>query len=187
MDADLALALALHQEEEALVRPGQNAGEVHLSADLLPRERADVQSRQPSQREQQLRQHHLRVPGPNNRSLAELQSRLQGTNRNFTPEDYEMLMELDSFSEPSSASQESQAIVLSQLPVGVVPASAVGIQCSICLEDMVAGEEVATLPCLHIFHDGCVRKWLSTPGASPMCPIDQMKIDFSSSSSSHGY
>ncbi|XP_072960053.1 E3 ubiquitin-protein ligase RHA1B-like [Typha angustifolia] len=42
--------------------------------------------------------------------------------------------------------------------------------CVICLDDLVAGEEVRVLPrCHHTFHKGCIDRWLTAP--SRVCPI----------------
>ena len=34
------------------------------------------------------------------------------------------------------------------------------MDCSVCLEPFVTGDEVKRLPCLHIFHVSCIDKWL---------------------------
>jgi hypothetical protein len=43
--------------------------------------------------------------------------------------------------------------------------------CSICLEEVGAGEELLTLPCLHQYHVSCVRPWLTTQGRHALCPL----------------
>jgi hypothetical protein len=42
-------------------------------------------------------------------------------------------------------------------------------KCSICLEQFKRGERVCELPCKHIFHDDCVREWLSREATCPVC------------------
>jgi hypothetical protein len=42
-------------------------------------------------------------------------------------------------------------------------------KCSICLEQFAKGEKVCELPCKHIFHDACVRKWLQQKASCPVC------------------
>jgi len=65
---------------------------------------------------------------------------------------------------------------LARLPTRVVPegqAGAVGKdECSICVCNYEPGEELRTLPCLHVFHCGCIDKWLTSdmPGARS-CPV----------------
>lgn len=40
-------------------------------------------------------------------------------------------------------------------------------ECSICLEDMLAGEQIARLPCLCIYHLQCIKQWYKV---NPTCP-----------------
>ncbi|KAB2030658.1 hypothetical protein ES319_D05G248400v1 [Gossypium barbadense] len=35
-------------------------------------------------------------------------------------------------------------------------------ECAICLNEFSEGDEVASMPCTHVFHDGCIVKWLKT-------------------------
>ncbi|TYI29143.1 hypothetical protein ES332_A05G296100v1 [Gossypium tomentosum] len=42
-------------------------------------------------------------------------------------------------------------------------------ECVICLEEFVEGEEVASMPCGHGYHDGCIVKWLETNHICPLC------------------
>ena len=46
--------------------------------------------------------------------------------------------------------------------------SGVGEACAICLEDYEDGEKLRTLPCLHMFHIGCIEQWLTS--RRPLCP-----------------
>lgn len=41
--------------------------------------------------------------------------------------------------------------------------------CCICLEDFGAKEVVTRLPCVHLYHAACVKKWLRTCGSCPQC------------------
>jgi len=102
---------------------------------------------------------------------------LQMTNRDFTADDYEMLLELDTDDQATRDAKQLHAeTLLSRLPVSTVAEGAAGTQCSICLEDMTTGEEVRTLPCLHIFHRTCIDRWLISC-TDLRCPIDQVEID----------
>lgn len=43
--------------------------------------------------------------------------------------------------------------------------------CSICIEGYQSGEEVSSLPCLHIFHRDCINKWLRQCNSCPICKL----------------
>jgi len=42
-------------------------------------------------------------------------------------------------------------------------------KCLICLDDFSDGDEIKTLPCLHIYHQACVERWLHTDNSCPVC------------------
>jgi len=42
-------------------------------------------------------------------------------------------------------------------------------ECSVCMDDVVLGEEVVVLPCSHWFHEVCVKVWLSEHNTCPIC------------------
>lgn len=52
-----------------------------------------------------------------------------------------------------------------------------GGECVICLEDWAVGEMATQMPCKHIFHGGCIEKWLKIHGSCPLCrykmPVDE--------------
>ena len=43
--------------------------------------------------------------------------------------------------------------------------------CPICKELYIIGEEICTLPCLHTFHDNCVKRWLRQSNNCPICKV----------------
>lgn len=43
------------------------------------------------------------------------------------------------------------------------------MRCLVCLEDFQAGEELKTLPCRHVYHRGCIGRWLRTDNSCPIC------------------
>ncbi|KAG6468199.1 hypothetical protein ZIOFF_072771 [Zingiber officinale] len=61
------------------------------------------------------------------------------------------------------------------------PASAVAVEglkmvtaekldfCSICLEDLGLAALVLAMPCSHLFHPGCLKKWLERSCSCPLC------------------
>ncbi|CAD5181043.1 unnamed protein product [Musa acuminata subsp. malaccensis] len=42
-------------------------------------------------------------------------------------------------------------------------------KCSICQEDYIDGEEVARLPCEHLYHVACIDQWLRQKNWCPIC------------------
>ncbi|KAL0408673.1 UNVERIFIED_CONTAM: hypothetical protein Sradi_1801700 [Sesamum radiatum] len=44
--------------------------------------------------------------------------------------------------------------------------------CSICLEDLVCGGEGVLMPCSHVFHGDCIKKWLRTSHYCPICRFE---------------
>ncbi|XP_075518454.1 E3 ubiquitin-protein ligase MPSR1-like [Primulina tabacum] len=52
-----------------------------------------------------------------------------------------------------------------------------GEECVICLEEWAVGEMAKEMPCKHIFHGGCIEKWLKMHGSCPVCrykmPVDE--------------
>jgi hypothetical protein len=42
-------------------------------------------------------------------------------------------------------------------------------RCTICIEDFVEGEQVACVPCFHLFHKDCIEKWLKMKNECPIC------------------
>lgn len=42
-------------------------------------------------------------------------------------------------------------------------------ECRICLSTFSEGENVKTLPCLHIYHQSCIDNWLQRKGDCPIC------------------
>ncbi|XP_030644595.1 E3 ubiquitin-protein ligase znrf2-like [Chanos chanos] len=45
-------------------------------------------------------------------------------------------------------------------------------ECSICLDDMVQGDTIARLPCLCIYHKGCIDEWFEVNRSCPEHPLD---------------
>ena len=45
----------------------------------------------------------------------------------------------------------------------------VSLSCSICMEDVEPGAQVAALPCMHSFCADCIFTWLEEKAACPIC------------------
>lgn len=97
----------------------------------------------------------------------------------ITPEDYELLLLLDTYNQRSTLSND----VLKELPILVIGeshedqipiinrANLHGSKCEICIEtwaDMKDGTEVRRLPCGHTFCKDCIDHWLKE--VSTKCP-----------------
>jgi len=84
--------------------------------------------------------------------------------REITPDDYDMLLQLDETIAKHTASKASLATLMS-----VPAASCLGEYCTICLGKFQKGDDVTALSCDHPFHSSCVLKWLSEH--SRRCPV----------------
>ena len=93
-------------------------------------------------------------------------------NREFSPEDYEMLLLLDKQIAP-------KCLTLAQvraLPCKVLEEveSMKENPCMVCLCEFEVHERVRTLGCGHVFHDECVTQWLT--GSSTVCPTCKTSV-----------
>ena len=45
-------------------------------------------------------------------------------------------------------------------------------QCAVCRVELEKGEDTATLPCGHAYHEGCVLAWLERAKSCPVCGVE---------------
>jgi len=45
-------------------------------------------------------------------------------------------------------------------------------QCAVCRVELERGEDAATLPCGHAYHEGCVLAWLERAKSCPVCGVE---------------
>ena len=45
--------------------------------------------------------------------------------------------------------------------------------CSICIQKLIAGDQVTTLECSHVFHGSCISQWVTV---NPSCPLCRSKL-----------
>ncbi|KAG1354097.1 putative RING-H2 finger protein ATL72 [Cocos nucifera] len=79
---------------------------------------------------------------------------------------------------PPAQLEAIAVIVYGDLPASLPSFSAASPEaesCPVCLAEYVAGEEVRVLPrCGHMFHKGCIDRWLLT--SSSLCPICRDRV-----------
>ena len=44
-------------------------------------------------------------------------------------------------------------------------------KCMICLENFCPNEQVTALPCIHLFHTQCIKKWMEKKRECPICKL----------------
>ncbi len=75
---------------------------------------------------------------------------------------------------PPAAAETASRQQIAQLPVFQASAGSSLGTCSICLEDIRAGDTIKALPCLHKFHATEIDEWLRR---SRLCPVCKKSID----------
>ena len=94
------------------------------------------------------------------------------TQRDFSPNDYDLLQQLDVDTNQHRGASEADIF---RLPVHKVASkdklrmNPENRGCSICLEQFNSGDVVRTLPCLHFFHTQCIDTWLRSQATCPVC------------------
>jgi len=79
--------------------------------------------------------------------------------------------------EEADRSNPAQAADIAALPtrtLGIEERLGEQTKCLICLDEFGDGDDIKTLPCLHIYHQKCIERWLGTDNSCPVCktPID---------------
>lgn len=128
--------------------------------------------------------HDVEQPRPAPRRRGNLMQRLASMDRDFTPEDYELLSGLDDAAPGSvaapgrsgKAARSERKLLLDRFPKIILDKSSAGGDCPICLEKMKPRMEARRLPCLHMFHRRCIDRWLLASDR-PRCPVDQGSLD----------
>lgn len=73
--------------------------------------------------------------------------------------------------EEAAAAEETSALL------AAVPAFTLGARapelCVVCREPMLPAERCRRLPCLHLFHQECIDRWLRVKAT---CPLDKMRL-----------
>ncbi|KAJ9141306.1 hypothetical protein P3X46_031854 [Hevea brasiliensis] len=55
-----------------------------------------------------------------------------------------------------------------------------GVTCVVCLEELEEEDDLIELPCSHLYHEGCIVKWLLSSHLCPLCryqmPTEQSRL-----------
>jgi len=100
-------------------------------------------------------------PGPGGRAV-----------RQRTPNVAPLVELLNIVSQERQKASPAQASDIAALPTQKLTcANGLGDQtrCLICLEDFQADECLTTMPCLHLYHQKCIEKWLNASNSCPVC------------------
>lgn len=98
----------------------------------------------------------------------------------YTQEDFERVVsELMEQHQSSTAAPPASEAEINALPRLLLTRAMLGGEggeegtnkgeCSICMDEVTIGVEVATLPCNHWFHMECIRSWLQEHNTCPHC------------------
>ena len=90
--------------------------------------------------------------------------------REVTPEDYELLLQLDDSVTKKALPDERVA----SLETDTATEEHVDDTCGVCMENYVVGETRKILPCGHMFHESCIKTWLTYN--STKCPLDNIDV-----------
>jgi len=120
---------------------------------------------------QRLQRMHVRSWRHFSTSLIPLNLQLTLVDRDFGESDYEMLLALDRDNPNINGASFEQ---IQRLPVHQIAQQSDNKTseksiCSICLENVGAGDIVRTLPCMHQYHANCVDPWLVSNATCPIC------------------
>jgi len=93
-------------------------------------------------------------------------------NRELTPEDYELLLQLDASVKPKTISSS----IVDSFPTRKATASDISKDpCGVCLMEFCEDEDIKSLPCGHVYHAECISKWLTE--RSTKCPLDGVSLE----------
>lgn len=93
-------------------------------------------------------------------------SNLLHMDRDFTEDDYELLLALDENNHQHGGASTSR---INNLPESTVQSDNFQETCVICLETPTIGDTIRHLPCFHKFHKDCIDPWLGRSKACPVC------------------
>ncbi|KAF8706548.1 hypothetical protein HU200_030830 [Digitaria exilis] len=66
---------------------------------------------------------------------------------------------------PASAA----AVAVSRRGDTTAAVAQVMVRCAICIGEFEVGDDLSVMPCSHVFHEGCIAKWLARSRLCPCC------------------
>ncbi len=113
----------------------------------------------------------------NNNSINNINININSNNNNIRIQDLEEDLLLDDLLNNESINKQDSQAILNYLPNSVIKevkknGDNNNTKCVICLSDFQVGDNVSTLPCLHIFHNDCLEKWINQQKWCPICKFD---------------
>jgi len=114
-----------------------------------------------------------RVPSEEGRSLSAMESalmRLLALEADLLQEVMRHDADAQRAQQQARAEEEAKKVLsgLSRVP-WEAQAESDPEECSLCLEEFKAGEELLQLPCQHFFHENCVAPWFRRSLTCPLC------------------
>ncbi|CAN1265974.1 E3 ubiquitin-protein ligase RZF1 [Linum perenne] len=79
--------------------------------------------------------------------------------------DEEMVVEDEEEDDGGEAALALEAACLRNVTVGL------GVDCGVCLDEMIVRSEAAVMACRHLYHGECIRKWLRQRNTAAACPL----------------
>lgn len=69
----------------------------------------------------------------------------------------------------------SSSTAIEALKMGKYCIGDINESCTICIEQFLAGEDIAIMQCDHAYHKGCIDQWLMNNNSCPLCRVKQLK------------
>ncbi|XP_024384478.1 E3 ubiquitin-protein ligase SDIR1 isoform X2 [Physcomitrium patens] len=107
------------------------------------------------------------VPAMSDTDISRLPVRVYKRSSQIPAADQSQLSEGEELS-----SEEVKVDVVDETPDKIVQGEQKTLEeltCSVCLEQVVEGEIIRTLPCVHQFHAACIDLWLRQQATCPVC------------------
>lgn len=162
--------------------PQSNTASTEADAVIAARLQAEENARQEREQQRLIRRVQRRRSPPQTIQLPEnlrifpgnriRSGDLQHRQDNFTPNDYERLLELDGEERHPKLNNEQIDAFPTETFVPRPNQSEQDTTCSVCWDKYQARNILRRLPCLHTFHRDCIDPWLKMKSQCPICRVD---------------